>query len=131
MTKFTYQIGGGQFTFKFPGKPPANVLTCLKGHGFRWSPGRGEWWRQRIAGAADVVAAIDRLLNPGRPDGACWKCQSPYGRFRNRGAAAPVWCDKCHQEVLAAEMADAEKRQTEYRARIAADDFDLANNRSM
>lgn len=28
----------------------------------------------------------------------CWICQDPNGRFRQRGAGTPVWCDKCHAE---------------------------------
>jgi hypothetical protein len=25
----------------------------------------------------------------------CWKCGDPDGKFRNLGAATPVWCDAC------------------------------------
>lgn len=25
----------------------------------------------------------------------CWICKAPDGRFRNLGAATPVWCDAC------------------------------------
>jgi hypothetical protein len=25
----------------------------------------------------------------------CWKCGDPNGKFRNLGAATPVWCDAC------------------------------------
>ena len=27
----------------------------------------------------------------------------PNGYFRNRGAATPIWCDRCHKEITAAE----------------------------
>ena len=54
----------------------------------------GLWSRQRIKGAADLIDAIDRMLNPNRPEGKCWKCGEP-GRFRGYGAATPVYCDAC------------------------------------
>ena len=129
--KFTHCIGGGQVTLKFDGKPPANVLSALKASGFRWSPRSQEWWRQRIAGAADLIGAIDKMLNPGRPDGACWTCKDPSGRFRYRGAATPVWCDACNAKVLAAEAAAAQDRQDADARHLACDDFDLMNNRCM
>jgi len=91
-----WEIAGG-VRVQFSAKPPAEVLGQLKAAGFRWSPAAGQWWRNRVTGAADLLARIDRLLNPNRPDGACWKCGAP-GRFRNRGAAAPVLCDRCAAE---------------------------------
>lgn len=36
---------------------------------------------------------------PRQPDAPCWECGSPEGYFRNRGAAAPVWCDKCNEKA--------------------------------
>ena len=65
--------------------------------GFRWSPAGGFWWRARVSGAADFLAALHRKIGPRRPDGACWGCQSPDGYFRPQGAAAPVYCDACHK----------------------------------
>lgn len=92
-----WQIAGG-VRVRFSAKPPAEVIGQLKAAGFRWSPAGGEWWRNRTTGAADVLDRIDRLLRPkDQPDGACWKCGAP-GRFRNRGAAAPVFCDRCAAE---------------------------------
>lgn len=59
----------------------------------RRSPARGP--RNRVTGAADVLAAIDKALRPADwSDAPCWSCRRP-GRFRNRGAAAPVLCDHC------------------------------------
>ena len=87
----------------FPTKPDERVRACLKAHGFQWSPSMGCWWKRGAKGAADVIAALDRLTMPRKPDGACWRCQSPDGWFRNRGAATPVWCDRCHVEITAAE----------------------------
>jgi hypothetical protein len=63
----------------------------------------GSWWKRGAQGATDVVAALERLMMPRRPDGACWRCHSPNGYFRNRGTATPVWCDRCHVEITAAE----------------------------
>lgn len=108
--KFTYSINRGYVSFKFDGKPSEAVRTCLKGHGFRWNPNSLEWWRAKVSGAADAVAAVQKLLDREsgvrRPDGKCWKCQAEEGFFRPRGAACPVWCDKCHAEVLAQEVAE-------------------------
>jgi hypothetical protein len=85
----------------FSDKPGADVRAMLKANGFRWSPAGGYWWRHRVTGAADFLLALGRKIGPRRPDGACWECGSAEGYFRNRGAAAPVWCDPCnakHQE---------------------------------
>ncbi len=92
--KYDHIIGGGQVQIMFADKPPEPVRALLKAHGFRWCPSPACWWRRGVTGAADVLAGIDRLLNPDRPDGACWTCGAP-GRFRNHGAATPVLCDTC------------------------------------
>ena len=92
---YTHSIAPRFVSIRFPNKPPETVRSILKSHGFRWSPRSGEWTRNRVNGAADVLTAIDRALRPaGAPDGDCWRCRRP-GRFRNRGAAAPVLCDHC------------------------------------
>ena len=102
MKPFTYSIGP-DVRITFPGKPDERVRSLLKSHGFRWSPSAGCWWRNRVTGAADVLGALERMLSPRKPDGACWRCQSPEGYFRNQGAAAPVWCDACSAAIVAAE----------------------------
>jgi hypothetical protein len=102
MRPYTYATGPDT-RIKFPAKPDERVRSCLKAHGFQWSPSMGCWWKRGYIGLADVVKALDRLLMPRRPDGACWRCHSPNGYFRNRGAATPVWCDRCHVEITAAE----------------------------
>src|SRR5262249_19998081 len=87
----------------------------LKATGFRWSPSAGLWWRRRISGAADFLGALDRALNPGRPDGACWVCRSPDGFFRSEGPATPVRCDACQAALIARRSApdrsDSEDRK--------------------
>jgi len=97
MSQFTYSIGPDT-RITFPSKPPEAIRALLKGAGFRWSPSAGCWWRRGCKGTADFITALDRKLNPGRPDGACWKCKSPQGFFRPQGAATPVYCDACHAE---------------------------------
>jgi hypothetical protein len=92
--KFQHEISRGAVSLTFSDRPPELVRQILKANGFRWNPARCNWWRTRVAGAADVIGAIDRALNPDRPNGACWKCGAP-GRFRHYGAASPVLCDMC------------------------------------
>ena len=94
MLTFTHSIGP-DVRITFSEKPGADVRAMLKGNGFRWSPTGGFWWRARVRGAADFLAALDRRLNPGRPDGACWSCQAPEGFFRANGPATPVYRDGC------------------------------------
>ena len=100
MLTFTHSIGP-DVRIRFSAKPDERIRAMLKANGFRWSPSAGLWWRRRIRGAADFLAALDRALNPGRPDGACWVCQSPDGFFRAEGAATPVRCDACQAAVVA------------------------------
>jgi hypothetical protein len=92
---FKHSIGP-DVRITFSEKPAADVRAMLKAHGFRWAPAGGFWWRHRIAGAADFLAALERKIGPRRPDGACWDCKAPEGYFRPYGAAAPVYCDACH-----------------------------------
>ena len=98
---FTHSFDADSTRISFPAKPSDAIRALLKGAGFRWSPSGGFWWRRGCKGGADFVAALDRKLNPGRPDGACWRCQSPQGFFRPQGAATPVYCDACHAALSA------------------------------
>jgi hypothetical protein len=95
---FRHAIEARYFAITFSEKPPEDVRAMLKANGFRWSPA-GMWWRSKAEGAADFLAALDRKIGPRRPDGNCWRCQSPEGYFRPRGAATPVWCDACAAAV--------------------------------
>lgn len=88
---FKYSIQGG-VSIEFPDKPPVEILQALKSHGFRFN--RGTWYRRRVDGAADFITWMEKTLNPPQSDGACWQCGAP-GKFRHRGAAAPVLCDAC------------------------------------
>jgi hypothetical protein len=103
---YSHVIASGGVTVKFTAKPEERIRAMLKAHGFRWSPVGGFWWRRRVEGAADFLAALERALNPGRPDGACWRCGSPEGFFRPHGASAPVYCDRCHAELTAPTVPD-------------------------
>lgn len=31
--------------------------------------------------------------------GPCWECKAPEGKFRNYGAATPVYCDACEARI--------------------------------
>ncbi len=99
MLTFTHSIGP-DVRIRFSDKPSANIRAMLKANGFRWSPTGGEWWRNRVAGAADFLTALRRAVEPGKPDGACWVCKSPEGFFRNEGPATPVRCDACQAAVM-------------------------------
>jgi len=92
-----HHIDGRGVMIEFGEKPPQEVRSVLKRNSFRWSPSAQAWWRRRVAGAADVLCAIDKILEPARPDGACWDCGGPDGWFRNRGAATPVLCEACSE----------------------------------
>ena len=61
----------------------------------------GCWWSGLI-GLADIVAAIDRLMMPRKPDGAAGDA-SPRTGGSAIGGASPVWCDACHAAIVAAE----------------------------
>jgi hypothetical protein len=94
---FTHLIESRRCSVMFNAKPDERIRGILKANGFRWSPVGGFWWRQRVEGFADFLAGLDRAINPGRPDGACWACGEP-GFFRPKGAATPVYCEACHAE---------------------------------
>jgi hypothetical protein len=92
----TFKYGIGPDTrLTFNDKPDAAIRALLKGAGFRWEPSGGFWWRRGVRGAADFIAALEKRIGPRRPDAPCWICKAPDGYLRNRGAAAPVWCDGC------------------------------------
>jgi hypothetical protein len=103
---YRHSIDRNQVTVTFDAKPADNIRAMLKAQGFRWSPGAGCWWRRGVRGAADFLAALDKRLNPGRPDGACWACNSPQGFFRANGPATPVYCDECWQRSRQPDPAD-------------------------
>lgn len=95
-----YAIEPYGVSVEFDSKPCERVRSILKASGFRWN-GR-IWNRRRVKGAADVLDAIRKAIEPKRPDGRpvrpdgpCWTCKAADGYFRNRGAAAPVLCDRC------------------------------------
>lgn len=100
--KSSHVIEPGRVSVMFDAKPDVRIRGMLKASGFLWSPAGGFWWRRRVEGFADFLAALDRALNPNRPDGACWDYKSPEGFFRPYGAAAPVYCDRCHKAHAAA-----------------------------
>jgi hypothetical protein len=115
---FTHSIGPG-VRIRFSDKPDARIRGMLKANGFRWSPAGGVWWRAKVSGAADFLAALDRALNPRRPVGACWRCQSPEGFFRPQGAATPVYCDACFAALNAPPAPDRFDLEYEDRCRQA------------
>jgi hypothetical protein len=98
---FTDSISSNGVRIRFSAKPDERIRGILKANGFRWSPNAGHWWRRRISDAAEFLWALDRALNPGRPDGACWVCKSPNGFFRSEGPATPVRCYACQAAALA------------------------------
>lgn len=102
-TRFKSSIDHG-VTVRFPEKPPDRILALMKANGFRFR--HGAWFRQRVAGAADFLLALERACNPGKPDGACWKCKSPEGFFRPCGAATPVYCATCWAALKTPDRSD-------------------------
>jgi hypothetical protein len=107
MNAFKWEIGNG-VSIKFPEKPAENILQMLKARGFRWYPPSQTWWRREITGAADFLIALDKAMNPIRPDGPCWSCKDPNGFFRNYGPATPVLCEECFREDLAMKETDGQ-----------------------
>ncbi len=102
MLTMDYSFSGG-VAIKFSARPGEEIRGALKASGYRWSTVTGQWWKRSARGAADFLTwlekAIDRENGVRRPDGTCWNCKSEPGYFRNRGAAAPVICDSCHERV--------------------------------
>ena len=93
-----WEISCGTVRVSFDARPPAEVIAMLKSAGFRWNPPGKFWWRKKISGSGDFITALEkqvqRIADPNRPDGDCWRCGKP-GKFRNYGAATPVYCDDC------------------------------------
>lgn len=58
---------------------------------------RRHYWKPR---RNETQAAIGK---PSAVVGACWKCKGEGGKFRNLGAASPVWCDSCWNAYQEAE----------------------------
>jgi hypothetical protein len=101
MSQFKFSIGPGDTRITFRDKPDEAIRALLKAAGYRWLPASGCWWRRGVRGAADFLALLDEKMNPGRPDGACWRCRAPEGFFRPQGAATPDYCDQCHKALTA------------------------------
>jgi hypothetical protein len=97
----------------FAAKPPEPIRAMMKANGFRWNP-EGFWWRRQVSGFADFCAALERKLNPGKADGACWRCQSPEGFFRPQGAATPVYCDTCWSILQAPNVPGGDRTDLDY-----------------
>jgi hypothetical protein len=93
--RYTHAIERGRVSVRFDAKPDADIRAMLKAAGFRWSPQAGLWWRSRVVGFADFLAALDKRLNPGVPDGACHVCGDPKGFWRQWAACTYLHCDEC------------------------------------
>lgn len=94
--KFTHSIDRFGVTIAFSAKPNEAIRRALKANGFRWQPAAAHWFRGRVSGAADFLTALEKLIEPGKPDGDCWTCKDPNGFFRPYGASTPVYCDTCY-----------------------------------
>jgi len=106
MLTFSHVIDRDRVSVMFTAKPDERIRGMLKANGFRWSPASGFWWRRRESGFADFLAALARAVGPRKPDGACWRCQSPEGYFRRQGPATPVYCDACYAALSAPDRTD-------------------------
>lgn len=49
-------------------------------------------------GHAEHAHHTATATTPGAVVAPCWLCKDPNGRFRNYGAATPVYCDACHEK---------------------------------
>jgi len=108
--KYHSGITQGVVRVAFAEKPPEAIRSALKRNGFRWAKYQGEWQAHCWNGAAAFLAWLDRQMNPGKPDGACWVCGKP-GRFRPHGASTPIRCDECQERFDYWERLDAETKQ--------------------
>ena len=93
----------GGVEIEFNGKPGEEIRSALKASRYRWSPAGGVWWKKSGKGDSDLITWLEKAIDcengVRRPDGMCWSCKSEPGFFRNRGAAAPVICDSCHERI--------------------------------
>ena len=90
---------------KFPGTCRDCQRTLPKGAQIAYH-GRG----------AGISCATACKAAPREPDGTCWACKSAPGFFRNRGAAAPVWCDACNVKLSANDFRNRDHSSHEDRA---------------
>lgn len=98
METLTYKVDFVNRQIVFNRKPGEQVRAVLKTAGMRWSP-QGYWYCPRGSYLPDALEKyVDKENGYRRPDGPCWICKDPAGFFRARGAATPVWCDKCAAE---------------------------------
>jgi hypothetical protein len=111
--KHSAKIGGGIVRISFESKPPATIRDALKRNKFRWYGACQEWQARVWNGAADFLGWLEKAMNPGKPDGACWVCQSAEGFFRPEGAATPVRCNECQAEVNRAKK-ELERQESDY-----------------
>jgi len=89
----TIKIDFTNNTIRFDDKPSAEVIQALKYNRYRWNPRDKYWYGGKPSNG--FFQWLDKQMNPDRPDGECWHCGAPNGKFRNRGAATPVLCDGC------------------------------------
>ena len=86
MLTFTHQFGpGAYFALKFSAKPCERIRSILKGAGFRWSPASATWWRAKVTGGADFLAALQRAIDGTegirRPVARVGSASPPRGSF--------------------------------------------------
>lgn len=78
-------------------KKAGTCTTCRKaittGQPIYWQRGAGAY-HVNCDSAAAAQEQYDRQSGKAIV-GPCWKCKSPAGRFRSRGPATPVYCDRC------------------------------------
>jgi hypothetical protein len=92
---FSHVIDRDRVSVMFNAKADERIRRMLKINGFRWSPVGGFWWHRQVKGFADILRALEGMIGPRKPDGACWHCKAPEGFFRRQGPATPVYCDAC------------------------------------
>jgi hypothetical protein len=97
----TYRHDTDYQEFEFSEKPPAEIIGMLKRQGYRWNPKAKLWWRhhgRNLDWLETLGKLVDKTNGVRRPNGPCWICGDSNGFFRARGAATPVWCDRCAAE---------------------------------
>jgi len=70
--------------------------TVARGAGSIYKTG-GVW----LLRCGRCVAVANGTAAPAGVVGPCWVCKDPAGKFRNLGAASPVWCDACFESERA------------------------------